>query len=226
MIKGFIFDLDGVITDTAILHFLAWQKVLKDNGIEYTESENEQFRGLPRLDTLEAILKYKNKENYFNYEQKQKICDLKNDYYLSLLSTQVNENSILPGIKEFLTEAKKEKIKLAIASSSYNAPLILEKLGIINYFDFIVNPATIKNGKPAPDIFISAANGLNLKTNECIGFEDASVGVQGIKKANILAVAITTENEKLFANADLILNSTKELSLQLIKSTFKKEFSE
>ncbi|VEU71074.1 beta-phosphoglucomutase [Mycoplasmopsis glycophila] len=209
MLKGFVFDLDGVITDTAILHYQSWKQMVAKLGIDYTEADNEKLRGLPRKDTLIAILKL------YNYDYSEldldHICEEKNELYKKLLTTEINENSILPGVKNFLDQAKSHGIKLAIASSSFNAPVILEKLKIKDYFDFIVNPGTVKHGKPAPDIFIAAAHGLGLDVSECIGFEDAIAGVKGIKDANMVAVAITNEDPSEFAIADLILKSTSEL---------------
>ncbi|TDV24209.1 beta-phosphoglucomutase [Mycoplasmopsis mustelae] len=220
MIKGIIFDLDGVLTDTAVLHFQSWQQIVKELGINYTYLENEKLRGLPRLATLQAILKLKKPNLQLSNEQLIQLCDAKNELYQTFLATEINKDSLLPSIMEFLTAAKKKELKLAIASSSYNAPLILKKLGIFDLFDYIVNPADIKNGKPAPDIFIKAAEGIDLKTNECFAIEDAPSGLQAIKSAKMLAIAITHDSNEDFSSADLILNSTAELNLDNILEKF------
>ncbi|QGZ97218.1 beta-phosphoglucomutase [Mycoplasma sp. NEAQ87857] len=220
MIKGFVFDLDGVITDTAILHFEAWQAKVKELGIDYSFEENEKLRGLPRLDTLKAIINLKNPSLKVQEEKLIELCDAKNVLYKQLLEQKINKDSILPNIAKFLEDAKAKGIKLAIASSSYNAPLILEKLGLKDAFDYIVYPGDVKNGKPAPDIFILAAQGLGLSTNECVGFEDATAGIDGIVDANMHSVAITNGNNEDYSKADLILNSTNELDCAKILTFF------
>ncbi|WP_426461372.1 beta-phosphoglucomutase [Mycoplasma hafezii] len=216
MIKGFIFDLDGVITDTANLHFKAWKNKVAELGIDYSVEENEKLRGLPRRATLEAILAMKAPDLHLTDEQINKLCTEKNDAYIKLLQEEINEGSLLPGIKRLLMEAKDEGIKLAIASSSYNAPMILEKLGIRELFDYIVYPGDIQKGKPAPDIFLKAAEGLGLPVDECVAFEDAIAGVLGIKSANMRAVAITNGSKEDYSDADLIYHSTEDLDLMEI----------
>ncbi|WP_322961996.1 beta-phosphoglucomutase [Mycoplasmopsis cynos] len=220
MFKGFIFDLDGVITDTAKLHFKAWQKTVKELGIDYSEEENEKLRGLPRIDTLKAILDMKKSSLSLSENELVEIANQKNELYKELLKAEIDEKSILPGILEFLNKAKKHNIKLAIASSSYNAPMILKKLGIFEMFDYIVNPKDVTNGKPAPDIFIKAVQGINLKPCECIGFEDAPAGIKGIADAKIKSVAITHNSNEDFSNADLVLKSTSELDFNKILKMF------
>lgn len=220
MVKGFIFDLDGVITDTAILHFESWKHKVKDLGIDYTEADNEQLRGIPRLETLKEIIKLKKPELQLTQQQLITIADAKNEYYKSLLETQITQTSILPGVLEILNKAKANGIKLAIASSSYNGPTILKKLGIYDYFDFIVNPGDVKHGKPAPDIFLQAAKGINLDPSQCLGFEDAPAGLQAIKDAKMHSVVITHNSKEDFSGADLILTYTNELDFDNLISFF------
>ncbi|WP_036452128.1 beta-phosphoglucomutase [Mycoplasma buteonis] len=220
MIKGFIFDLDGVITDTANLHYKAWKNKVQELGIEYSESENEKLRGLPRKATLEAILKLKNPDIKLSEKQLDEICEAKNQEYIKLLNTEITQNSILPGIKKFLEQAKKNKIKIAIASSSYNAPLILKKLEVIDLFDYIVFPGDLKKGKPDPEIFLKAAEGLNLNVNECVGFEDAIAGIESIKAANMFSVAIKNGSSEDYCKADLILETTASLDFDFIIQKF------
>ncbi|QKT05700.1 beta-phosphoglucomutase [Mycoplasma sp. OR1901] len=215
-IKGFVFDLDGVITDTAVLHFKAWREIVKEFDIDYTNDDNEKLRGLPRLDTLKAIINMKKPELVLSEAEMIDVATRKNDLYKELLATEINKDSLLPGVGKFLNDAKEAGIKLSIASSSYNAPTILDKLGIKDMFDFIVYPGDVKNGKPAPDIFIQAAQGVNLSVDECIGFEDAPAGVQGIKDANMYAVAITHGSSEDFSKADTVYKSTSELDFQTI----------
>ncbi|VEU75064.1 beta-phosphoglucomutase (beta-PGM) domain-containing protein [Mycoplasmopsis citelli] len=213
-IKGFVFDLDGVLTDTAHLHYLAWKNELAKYNIEYSQEENEPLKGLPRKETLVAILKLKNLLSQFSEQKIEQMCFNKNEEYKQMLQTSLNPSAILPGIENFLKELKNKKYKLAVASSSHNAPLILEKIQLINYFDFIVDPANVKNGKPAPDIYLLAAQGMNLVPQECVGIEDAPSGVKSIIEANMRSIAIIPQGqEHLFDHSDLVIHSTEELIL-------------
>ncbi|UWD34016.1 beta-phosphoglucomutase [Mesomycoplasma molare] len=218
MIKGLVFDLDGVITETASLHYKSWKKEVAKIGLDFTEEQNSALKGLNRIDTLKAILKLFNVN--LSEEKILEMADNKNKYYKSLLETDIDSKDILPNIKEFLDHAKKHNLKLAIASSSFNAPLILKKIGLYDYFDFIVDPATVKKGKPNPEIFLKATEGLKLKPEEVIGFEDAIAGVKGLKEANIKTVAITHNEKENWEIADLILTSTKELKLKKLLDLF------
>ncbi|WP_391591599.1 Beta-phosphoglucomutase [[Mycoplasma] cavipharyngis] len=219
MIKGLIFDLDGVITETSEWHFLAWKKILKNYDIDYFSNENNQLKGLNRIDTLKAILKLK-KINDWSIEKINSVALAKNDYYLQLLNENLSSQNILPGIEQLIIDAKKNNLKLALASSSFNAKLILEKIGLLNNFDFIVDPKTIKKGKPDPEIFLKAAAGINLKPEECLGFEDAIAGIQGLNAAKIKTVAITNgiKNSE-WEKAQFVFNTTEAIKLaDLVKT--------
>lgn len=219
-LKGLIFDLDGVITETAKFHYIAWKEIVKKIGINLTEEVNERIKGLPRKETLLEILKIYDvniDDNLIN-----NLCDEKNNYYLQLLNSNLNEKDILYGIYNLLIDAKNDGIKLAIASSSLNAKMILEKLKILDLFDYIVDSKIIKNGKPAPDIYLDAAYGMKLDPRECVGFEDASVGIIGLNKAKIFSVGINKNDLFVKENSKLFLNSTNELNYEKIKNEFNK----
>ena len=213
-IKGFVFDMDGVLTETASLHYRAWRDEVKPLGIDFTEEENATLKGLPRYDTLRAILKMHNVE--VSEEEIIKMGDHKNEAYLKMLETELNDENILPGIPEFLKKAKAEGMKTVVASSSYNAPLILEMTNLMEYFDYIVDPGSVKNGKPAPDIYLAAIKAVDLKPEEAIGFEDAISGVQGLVESKIKTVAITWGDEADWSMADMIVHSTKDLDFDKI----------
>ena len=213
-IKGFVFDMDGVLTETASLHYRAWRDEVKPLGIDFTEEENATLKGLPRYDTLRAILKMHNVE--VSEEEIIKMGDHKNEAYLKMLKTELNDENILPGIPEFLRRAKAEGIKTVVASSSYNAPLILEMTNLMEYFDYIVDPGSVKNGKPAPDIYLAAIKAVDLKPEEAIGFEDAISGVQGLVESKIKTVAITWGDEANWSIADMVIHSTKDLDFDKI----------
>ncbi len=217
-IKGLIFDLDGVITDTAKLHFEAWKKTLAKYKITYTEKENELLKGLSREKTLLEILKLKKVK--LDKKEIEKVCEDKNNLYISFLNTKLKKSDILPGIEKLLKEAKKLKLKMAIASSSKNAKLILKKLDVLKYFDYIVDVDKIENGKPAPDIYLAAASGLNLQPRECVGFEDAISGIIGLLAANINTVSITNNTKEMYKNGTYICDTTKDIDLNKIISYF------
>ncbi|AAT27882.1 beta-phosphoglucomutase [[Mycoplasma] mobile] len=217
MIKAFIFDLDGVITETSILHFEAWKKIVKKHlGINYSKEENDSLKGLSRKDTLLQILKLHNLDKKLTEVKINELCEIKNNLYKEYLKTKLTKEDILPKIKELLLEAKKHKLKLGIASSSHNAPIILKTLEIYDLFDYISNPATIKNGKPAPDIYLDVMNHFELKPNECVGFEDAIAGVQGLVSAKMYVVAFTYGVKENWKIADLIYQETKDINFKEI----------
>lgn len=184
--KGFIFDLDGVITETADLHFKAWKAMGEKINVEVSEEMDLRLRGVSRTDSLEIILN----ENGVTLEQtkKDELLEFKNNYYLELLET-INEKNIINGIVGLLKQIKTKGYGVALASTSKNAPLILEKLNLLDQFDFIVDPSKLAAQKPAPDIFIEGARLLGLDASDCIVFEDAQSGVDGSVAANIEVVA-------------------------------------
>jgi beta-phosphoglucomutase len=153
MIKGFVFDLDGVITDTARFHYQAWAKIAQDDmGITINPSVNEQLKGVSRMDSLNVILKFGHRENDFTQEQKEALATKKNDYYVELISNMTPAD-ILPGMQQFLDELRAENYGISLASASKNAPRILKGLKLTEYFDKIVDPASLHHGKPDPEIF-------------------------------------------------------------------------
>jgi len=211
MKKGFVFDLDGVITDTAKYHYLAWKDLADSIGIEIDLKFNEQLKGIDRMTSLERILIHGNKNEAYTSEEKEALAAQKNTHYVELLQALTPED-LLPGVKEFLEEAKKRNVPCAIASASKNAPFILEKLGVKEEFDAIVDPATLKKGKPDPEIFIRAAEALNLAPAEVVGFEDAQAGLDGIKAAGMFAVGVYSG--EALQGADLIVNKLTDLSVE------------
>lgn len=217
MVKGLIFDLDGVITDTAVFHYNSWKKVVKKFGINLTKEVNEKIKGFPRLDTLLKIFEIYNLDIHpINRNELDEICELKNNFYLDLINNSLNSQHILPGIKKLLNDAKIINLKIALASSSKNAPLILEKLKIKKYFDYIADPCKVSNSKPAPDLYLLAAKGMNLLPSECIGFEDAMIGIIGLNDANIYSVGINPNDEFVKKNSKYFVKKTSELSLDKI----------
>lgn len=191
MIKGLIFDLDGVITDTAKYHFLAWQSLAEELGITIDLIFNEKLKGIDRMTSLEMILAEGAQENNFNVIEKKALASKKNKQYCELLQ-QLGPDDLLPGILRFLEEVTEAGIPCAIASASKNAPYILKQLQVSQYFTIVVDPESVANGKPAPDIFLKGLEALGIKAEEAVAFEDAQAGVTAINAAGILGVGITS----------------------------------
>ncbi|MFB8725304.1 beta-phosphoglucomutase [Enterococcus casseliflavus] len=210
MKKGFVFDLDGVITDTAKYHYIAWKELAAEIGIEIDLKFNEQLKGISRMDSLERILTLGNKNDAYTEVEKEALATKKNTHYVQLLQS-LTPDDLLPGVKTFLDEAKAKNIPCAIASASKNAPFILDKLGVMQDFDTIVDPATLKKGKPDPEIFIQAALALGIEPAEAVGFEDAQAGIDGIKAAGMYAVGVYSGEE--LHGADVIVEKLTDLNV-------------
>lgn len=210
MKKGFVFDLDGVITDTAKYHYIAWKELAAEIGTEIDLKFNEQLKGISRMDSLERILTLGNKNDAYTEVEKEALATKKNTHYVQLLQS-LTPDDLLPGVKTFLDEAKAKNIPCAIASASKNAPFILDKLGVMQDFDTIVDPATLKKGKPDPEIFIQAALALGIEPAEAVGFEDAQAGIDGIKAAGMYAVGVYSGEE--LHGADVIVEKLTDLNI-------------
>ncbi|WP_057769791.1 beta-phosphoglucomutase [Lactobacillus selangorensis] len=219
MLKGFTFDLDGVITDTANYHFAAWKKMAHDElGIDLPDSMNDKLKGISRMDSLDIILKFGHKENDYTQAQKEQFATDKNNLYLDSLKN-MSAKDILPGVKPFLDSIKQAGYPMSLASASKNAPTILNKLGLTDYFDAIVDPATLKHGKPNPEIYQKAAEAIHEPDYDCVGLEDAAAGIQAINAADQFSVGIGDKD--VLSKADLIFPSTADLSLTKIEEAYK-----
>jgi beta-phosphoglucomutase len=185
--KAFIFDLDGVIVDTAKYHFLAWQKLAQELGIEFTPEHNEELKGVSRVRSLDIILELGNVTA--SQEDKNKWLFQKNEDYLSYL-VDIDESEILPGVLPVLHYLKDKNQLIALGSASKNARPILEKTGILPLFDAIVDGNDVSNAKPDPEVFLRAAQLLNAKNEDAIVFEDSVAGVQAANIANMTSVGI------------------------------------
>jgi beta-phosphoglucomutase len=179
MVKACIFDLDGVIVDTAKYHFLAWQRLANKLGIDFTEEENEHLKGVSRVQSLEYILRLGKVE--LSNEDKLSFAHLKNEWYVDLISN-LSSDEILPGVMDLLNDLKSNNVKIALGSASKNAVPILKSIGILPYFDYISDGNSTDKSKPDPEVFIIAAEGINETPAACIVFEDS---IKGIEAANI-----------------------------------------
>ncbi|MBT1279535.1 beta-phosphoglucomutase [Thermoanaerobacter sp. CM-CNRG TB177] len=203
--RGVIFDLDGVITDTARYHYLAWKKLADELGIYFDEVINERLKGVSRLESLEIILEKSDKK--YSQEEKEYYANKKNEYYKEMIK-RITPQDLLPGVERFIEELKKRGIKAAIASVSKNAFTVLENLKIKDKFDYIVDANEIKHGKPDPEIFLNAAKHLGIPPERCIGIEDSAAGITAIKRAGMYAVGVG--NPETVKEADLILKDLSE----------------
>ena len=213
MTIGFIFDLDGVITDTAKFHYQAWKALADSLGISIDETFNETLKGISRMDSLDRILAHGHRENAFTPAEKEALAQQKNDHYVQLLEHLTTED-VLPGVVPLLQQAQARHIPCAVASASKNAPLILEKLGVRAYFATIVDPDSLSKGKPDPEIFLAAADSIGVLPQNAIGFEDAQSGIDGLKAAGIYAVGLSASQPLIGANMQV--SEMTELSVDAL----------
>ena len=210
--KAFIFDLDGVIVDTAKYHFIAWQKIATEIGIEFTLEHNEQLKGVSRVRSLELILELG--KITASQEDKNKWLIQKNENYLSYL-VDMDESELLPGILPILKYLKANNQKIALGSASKNARPILEKTGILHYFDAIVDGNDVSNAKPDPEVFLQAAKLLGISNENSIVFEDSVAGIQAANTAKMTSIGIG-ENKILF-EADFIFEDFTHIDKEFIE---------
>jgi beta-phosphoglucomutase len=187
-LKAVIFDLDGVITDTSEYHYRAWKRLADEEGIPFNRDDNDKLRGVSRGECLKILLNRKQ----ISAEQFQKMMDRKNEYYVELLRKMTSEN-ILSGAREIVLELKRRGIKTAVASVSKNTRTVLQGTGIEALFDVIVDGHSVKNTKPAPDIFLFAAKELGVKPEDCAVVEDAEAGIDAALAGNMLSIGIGPE---------------------------------
>lgn len=185
--KGFIFDLDGVIVDTAKYHYLAWKKLAGELGFEFTEAQNELFKGVSRKRCLEILLEIGNIEaspEQFDIWMKEK-----NEDYLAYIE-KMNASEILPDVPRVLGYLKNKNVKIALGSASKNALAILEKVELLSYFDSIVDGNDVSKAKPDPEVFLIAAKNLNIDPMDCVVFEDAVAGIQAANNAGMISIGV------------------------------------
>lgn len=185
--KAFIFDLDGVIVDTAKYHFMAWQKLADSLDILFTPEHNEELKGVSRVRSLEIILGLGNVTA--TEEEKQKWLTQKNEDYLSYIE-KMDESEILPDVRETLEFIKEKGQSIALGSASKNARPILEKVGLLHFFDVIIDGNDVTNAKPDPEVFVRASKLLGVSNEDAIVFEDSVAGIQAANIAGMLSIGI------------------------------------
>jgi len=187
MIKGCIFDLDGVIVDTAKYHYLAWKELAESLGFAFTKKDNERLKGVSRMRSLDILLEIGKKN--FDKETKLKFAENKNKKYLEYI-LKMTPDEILPGVIDFMNVLKNKNIKIALGSASKNAMTILNQLNLTNYFNAVIDGTKVSNAKPDPEVFLKGAEALNLKPEECLVFEDAEAGIEAAIKGRFKCVGI------------------------------------
>jgi len=212
-IKACIFDLDGVIVDTAKYHYQSWRRLANELGFDFTEAQNEQLKGVSRMDSLAIILGIGDKT--LTEEEKQHFAAKKNDWYVAFVD-EMGKEELLPGTVEFLEELKAAKIKIALGSASKNAMKILDRVDITHYFDAVIDGTKTTKGKPDPQVFEMGAASLRVSAQHCVVFEDALKGVEAAKNGNMYCVGVGEED--VLHQADFVIKSLAEVSLNRLKT--------
>lgn len=197
MTKAVIFDLDGVIVDTAHYHYIAWKRLASEFNINLTPQQNELLKGVSRMRSLEIILELGN--IHLDQAEMERLADKKNKWFVEYIES-IRPEEIFPGVKEFIQSLRHAGIKVALASSSKNAPRVIELLGIAKEFDAMVDGSMITHTKPHPEIFLLAASKLGLSPADCVVFEDAEAGVEAAVAAGMKCVGVGSEEQLGKAN--------------------------
>ena len=209
--KGFVFDLDGVLVDTAKYHYLAWKKFAEEFNYDFTEEENEEFKGVSRKRCLDILL------NKVGVKASQDQIDQwliqKNEDYLSYIS-EMNPSEVLPGVKDFLDTLQLKGIPMAVGSASKNAVPILEKVELLSYFTDIIDGNKVSKAKPDPEVFVLAAKALHVKAEDTIVFEDAIAGIQAANAAGMLSIGVGDQN--VLCEADYNIENFNDITNEFL----------
>ena len=212
-----IFDLDGVIVDTAKYHYMAWRRLAQELGFNFSAEQNEQLKGVSRMQSLEILLKIGGVK--LSKSEKEAAAQKKNAWYVDYISS-LKPDEILPGIINFLSDLKDHDIKIALGSASKNAGLILQRLKLKTYFDALIDGNKISKAKPDPQIFLLAAKELNTEPKECIVFEDAQTGIEAAKNGGMISIGVG--DPEILEKADLVISGFSNLSWELLQEWLKK----
>lgn len=207
-IQAALFDLDGVVVFTDKYHYLAWKELSDENGWFFSEEINHLCRGIPRMESLEVILRH----NHVNIspEKKAVLADQKNQAYVKLLQT-INQDDIYPGVIEFLKKLREKGLKIGLCSSSRNAKMVLDNLNLTQWFDAVVTGDEVVKSKPDPEIFLLGAKRLGLKPDVCVVFEDAPAGVDAALAAGMSCIGVGSPD--LLKNAPTTIKEYSEIDL-------------
>lgn len=215
-IKACIFDLDGVIVDTAKYHYLAWKELANELGFYFSDKQNEQLKGISRMASLDILLGIGGIE--LTNEDKEKCASQKNQRYVEMVSN-MQPDEILSGAKEFLLEVRNEGIKTALGSASKNAPSILERLKLTSLFDVIIDGNKVTKAKPDPEVFTKGADELNIPHTSCVVFEDAEAGIEAALRAHMKCIGIGSTDH--LGKADLVIDGLHQMNLTTLFNLYK-----
>ena len=213
-IKAIIFDLDGVIVDTAVFHYKAWKKLANKMSFDLTEEQNEQLKGISRMESLDILLEIGKKDSISD-DEKQRLANNKNEWYRENI-LKMTPQDILPGVKKFLDELKDAHYKIAIGSSSKNAGTILERIGMNNFFDAVVDGTKISKSKPNPEVFLKGAQELNIPPGQCVVFEDAESGIEAAKNAGMKTIGVGKPEN--LPKADMVIPGFENVNISIIEN--------
>ncbi len=211
-IKACIFDLDGVVVDTAKYHYLAWRRLAGELGFEFTEEDNERLKGVSRMDSLNILLEIGGKD--FDYETKLKLAERKNNWYVEYISS-MDESEILPGVKEFIEQLRLRGIKIALGSVSKNAMTILNGVNLKAYFDAVIDGTKVARAKPDPEVFLKGAEELGVLAGECVVFEDAAAGIEAALNAKMYCIGIGSPD--ILYKAHKVIPGFKGIGLEVLE---------
>lgn len=212
MLKACIFDLDGVVVDTAKYHYLAWKRLANEFGFDFDEHLNEKLKGVSRKESLELILKWANVS--ISDIEKLDAAKRKNDWYIEYVA-KMTAAEILPGVVAFLDELKANDIRIALGSASRNSMMCLERIGLLNYFDVIVDGNKVETAKPNPEVFIIGATELGLKPFQCVVFEDAQVGIEAANAGGFFSVGVG--DALVLKDANLVIKTFEDFTLNKLR---------
>jgi beta-phosphoglucomutase len=213
-IKACIFDLDGVIVDTAVYHYQAWKRLANQLGFDFTEHQNEQLKGVSRMASLELILRWGNVDGK-SVAQKEELATLKNDWYTEMI-IKMTPYEILPGAREFVQICRNAGLKTAIGSASKNTPIILSKLNLLSVFDAVVDGNSVSKPKPDPEVFLKGAVELGVEPSTCVVFEDAIAGIAAAKNGGMMAIGIGSA--EVLTQADLVVTGLNKMTMQILQT--------
>ncbi len=216
-VEGLIFDLDGVIVDTAKYHYLAWKELADELGFYFSEEDNERLKGVSRMQSLDILLEV----GGINLpdEKKQELAKKKNKQYVDMIK-KMKPDELLPGALNFLKSAKAKGYKTALGSASKNAMIILNRLEIAGLFDVIIDGTKVSKAKPDPEVFLAGAKALNVKAENCVVFEDAAAGIEAAHNGNMFCIGIGI-NENL-PDADFLISGFEKFTIDDFENLIKK----
>lgn len=206
--SSIIFDLDGVLVDTAEFHYQAWKHLADELAIPFDRKKNDRLRGVDRMNSLEILLENSSRQ----YENTDELANRKNNYYNEMIKS-LTPGDLLPGVAEFLMTIRHLNIKIGLASSSKNAKTVISYLKIKDMFDAIVDGCDFQKAKPAPDVFLICAERLCARPEDCVVVEDAQAGIDAAKTAGMYAIGIC--DGRMLGHADIVFKNVKDIPLSL-----------